>query len=175
MYRSFEGACHCQLVNYLSDRHSRPIWEQAARVSSIHRHRPIGQSVGPDDLCQHRWVITLDGWAFRRGEGHSHCTTTSIGNTSNMSAPASSLVRPVMLSDRSKHHDPQSLRKLYMNYIHSLLEYLHLKLICIPSFAHDIHCTTFVTNHIREGENPDLPSFWVPQKEYEKFRIAFSW
>lgn len=70
---------------------------------------------------------------------------------------------------QTKHHDPQSLRKLYMNYIHAMLEYLHLKLICIPSFEHDIQCTTFATNHIREGEIPNLLSFWVPQKEYEKF------
>ena len=69
----------------------------------------------------------------------------------------------------TKRHDPQSLRKLYMNYIHAMLEYLHLKLICIPSFEHDIQCTTFATNHIREGEIPNLLSFWVPQKEYEKF------
>ena len=69
----------------------------------------------------------------------------------------------------TKHHDPQSLRKLYMNYIHAMLEYLHLKLICIPSSEHDIQCTTFATNHIREGEIPNLLSFWVPQKEYEKF------
>ena len=46
--------------------------------------------------------------------------------------------------------------------------------ICVQSFAHDIQCTTFATNHIREGENPDLLSFWVPQKEYENFIIAFS-
>ena len=76
----------------------------------------------------------------------------------------SSAIRPP-----DKHHDPQSLRKLYMNYIHAMLEYLHLKLICIPSFEHDIQCTTFATNHIREGEIPNLLSFWVPQKEYEKF------
>ena len=50
-----------------------------------------------------------------------------------------------------------------------MLEYLHLKLICIPSFEHDIQCTTFATNHIQEGEIPNLLSFWVHRKEYEKF------
>ena len=60
-----------------------------------------------------------------------------------------------------------------MNYIHSVLEYLHLKLVHIPSVARYIQCSTFATNQIQEGELWDLLSCWVPQREYEELIIAF--
>ena len=108
---------------------------------------------------------------FRGGLRDSKIMWLSLVRNSALRMPSVTFLVTAEVTRRptNKHHDPQSLRKLYMNYIHAMLEYLHLKLICIPSFEHDIQCTTFATNHIREGEIPNLLSFWVPQKEYEKF------